>query len=492
MVTYVGAIDQGTTSTRFVIVDQTGTIVAKAQIEHQQILPKPGWVEHDAAEIWRNTERVIVAALDEAGLTAADLAGVGITNQRETTVVWDRGTGQPVANAIVWQDTRTADLCADLARSVGDEVARERTGLPFATYFAGPKVRWLLDSDDAVRRAAEQGSLAFGTIDSWLAFQLTGRHVTDVTNASRTMLMNLHTLDWDHDLCEAIGVPRSILPEINPSMVAYGPCTGVLAGTSLRALLGDQQAGMIGQAAFNVGDTKCTYGTGAFLLANTGTQPVASTAGLLTTVAYQRAGEPATYALEGSIAVAGSSVQWFRDNLGLIEESKEIEALASLVPNNGDVYFVPAFSGLFAPRWRPDARGVFAGLTRFTNKSHLARAILEATAFQVKDVLAAMQTDTGSALTDLRVDGGMVNNKLLMQFQADILAMDVVVPQQIETTVVGAAYGAGLDAGVWGDPTEIRNHWGESHRFTPHLSAKQVAELDAGWSKAIDRSLNWV
>ncbi|KAA3637176.1 MAG: glycerol kinase [Armatimonadetes bacterium] len=492
MTTYVGSIDQGTTSSRFVVIDQTGSIIAKAQTEHQQILPQPGWVEHDASEIWRNTEWTISTALDEAGLTPSDLAGVGITNQRETSVVWNRETGRPVANAIVWQDTRTADLCAKIGQELGDGFLRRRTGLPAATYFSGPKVRWLLDSDDEIRNAAERGDLAFGTIDSWLAFKLTGRHVTDVTNASRTMLMNLETLDWDDDLCRAIGVPRSMLPDIKPSIADYGPCTGVLEGTRLRTIVGDQHAAMIGQAAFGVGDTKCTYGTGAFLLTNTGTQTVASTAGLLTTVAYQRAGQPARYALEGSIAIAGSSVQWLRDNLGLIERSEDIEALASMVPDNGDVYFVPAFSGLFAPRWRPDARGVIAGMTRFTNKSHFARAVLEATAFQVKDVLNAMRNDTGSELTDLRVDGGMVANRLLMQFQADILAMDVVVPEQIETTVVGAAYGAGIDAGVWADADEVRSHWRESHRFTPQLTSDRVAQLDAGWSKAVARSLDWV
>ncbi|MCZ7532437.1 MAG: glycerol kinase GlpK [Acidimicrobiia bacterium] len=492
MTAYVGAIDQGTTSSRFVIIDRTGLIVAKAQTEHQQILPQPGWVEHDASEIWRNTEWAISTALDEAGLTPVDLAGVGITNQRETSVVWNRGTGRPVANAIVWQDTRTADLCAEIGHQLGEGFLRRRTGLPAATYFSGPKVRWLLDSDDEIRREAQRGGLAFGTIDSWLAFNLTGRHVTDVTNASRTMLMNLETLDWDHELCEAIGIPPSMLPDIEPSITDYGSCSGVLEGTRLRTILGDQHAAMIGQAAFSVGDTKCTYGTGAFLLANTGVLPVASTAGLLTTVAYQRVGQPARYALEGSVAVAGSSVQWLRDNLDLIEHSEDIEALASLVPDNGDVYFVPAFSGLFAPRWRPDARGVIAGMTRFTNKSHLARAVLEATAFQVKDVLNAMRSDLGSELTELRVDGGMVANTLLMQFQADILRMDVVIPRQIETTVVGAAYGAGIDAGVWADEDELRSHWQESHRYTPQLGDERVAELDAGWSKAIERSLDWV
>jgi glycerol kinase len=489
---YVGAIDQGTTSSRFLIIDAAGTVVGKAQREHKQILLKPGWVEHDASEIWRNTEWVISTALDEAGLVPSDLAGVGITNQRETTVVWDRATGRPVSNAIVWQDTRTAELCVEIADRVGEGHLRRRTGLPAATYFSGPKVRWILDNDPNLAQAAKRGELAFGTIDSWIAWNLIGRHVTDVTNASRTMLMDLHALEWDEGLCDAIGVPMSMLPKIEPSMVDFGPCSGVLAGTHLRTILGDQHAAMVGQAAFGVGDTKCTYGTGAFLLTNTGTEVVASTAGLLSTVAYQRAGEAAIYALEGSVAVAGSSVQWLRDNLGLIKHANDIEELASRVDDNGDVYFVPAFSGLFAPRWRPDARGVLVGLTRFTNKSHLARAVLEATAFQVKDVLDAMRDDTATVLTDLRVDGGMVANSLLMQFQADILGIDVVVPAQIETTAFGAAYGAGIDAGVWAGAEDVRSHWKESLRYEPLFGDQRRDALAASWSKAVDRSLDWV
>jgi glycerol kinase len=489
---YVGAIDQGTTSSRFLIVDASGAVIGKAQREHEQILPRPGWVEHDASEIWRNTEWVVSTALDEAGLVPSDLAGVGITNQRETAVVWNRVTGRPVSNAIVWQDTRTAELCAEIADQLGEGYLRRQTGLPSATYFSGPKVRWILDNDPSLAEAAKRGELAFGTIDSWIAWNLTGRHVTDVTNASRTMLMDLHALAWDEGLCEAIGVPMSMLPTIEPSIVDFGPCSGVLAGTHLRTILGDQHAAMVGQAAFGVGDTKCTYGTGAFLLTNTGTEVVASTAGLLSTVAFQRAGQPAAYALEGSVAVAGSSVQWLRDNFGLIENANDIEELASRVEDNGDVYFVPAFSGLFAPRWRPDARGVLTGMTRFTNKSHLARAVLEATAFQVKDVLNAMHDDTGVTLTDLRVDGGMVANSLLMQFQADILGIDVVVPAQIETTAFGAAYGAGIDAGVWSGAEEIRSHWKEGLRYEPSLDDQRRDALASGWSKAVDRSLGWV
>lgn len=488
---YVGAIDQGTTSSRFVVVDADGLLIAKAQVEHRQILPQPGWVEHDPDEIWRNTQQVIGQALQEAGIAASDLAGVGITNQRETSVVWSRSTGQPVANAIVWQDTRTADLCVAISDAIGEERLRETTGLTGATYFSGPKVRWLLDADAGLRSRAEKGELAFGTIDSWLAWKLTGRHVTDVTNASRTMLMDLRTLSWDEALCEAVGVPLSMLPDIQPSISDFGPCGGVLEGTRLCTMLGDQQAALVGQAAFLPGDAKCTYGTGAFLLLNTGTEPTASRSGLLTTVAYQQAGHDARYALEGSVAVAGSSVQWLRDNLKMFDEAGEVEAVARSVPDNGDVYFVPAFSGLFAPHWRPDARGVLAGMTRYTNRGHIARAVLEATAFQVKDLIDAMRIDTGSDMRELRVDGGMVGNALLMQFQADIIGMDVVVPAVTETTVLGAAYGAGIDAGVWDGPQDVGNRWREQTRYTPAMPPAEVERLSVGWSKALERSLNW-
>lgn len=488
---FVGAIDQGTTSSRFVVVDAEGTFVAKAQVEHEQILPQPGWVEHDPAEIWENTQRVIGTALRDAGLAASDLAGVGITNQRETTVVWDRSTGDPVANAIVWQDTRTADLCAAISSDIGDERLRMTTGLPAATYFSGPKIRWLLDSDPDLRSRAMNGELAFGTIDSWLAWKLTGRHVTDVTNASRTMLMDLGALAWDAALCDAVGVPPSMLPDIEPSISDFGACRGVLEGTHLRTMLGDQQAALVGQAAFEPGDAKCTYGTGAFLLVNTGTEPTASDSGLLTTVAYQRSGGAARYALEGSVAVAGSAVQWLRDNLKMFDDAPEIEAIAASVPDNGDVYFVPAFSGLFAPHWRPDARGVLVGMTRYTDRGHIARAVLEATAFQVKDLLDAMRTDTGSDMRELRVDGGMVENGLLMQFQADILGLEVVVPAVTETTVLGAAYGAGIDAGLWDGPEDVAKQWREQTRFTPTMATDEVDRLSTGWSKALERSLNW-
>jgi glycerol kinase len=490
-VEYVGAIDQGTTSSRFVVVDSEGRFVAKAQVEHEQILPKPGWVEHDPAEIWENTQRVVAEALSGLGITASDLAGVGITNQRETTVVWDRSTGEPVANAIVWQDTRTAALCTTISDEVGEERLRRTTGLPAATYFSGPKVRWLLDSDPDLRSRAVRGELAFGTIDSWLAWKLTGRHVTDVTNASRTMLMDLKTLSWDPALCDAVGVPVAMLPDIEPSISDFGPCTGVLEGTNLRAMLGDQQAALVGQAAFEPGDAKCTYGTGAFLLVNTGTEPVESRSGLLTTVAYQQAGRDPRYALEGAVAVAGSAVQWLRDNLKMFDEASEIEGIAASVSDNGDVYFVPAFSGLFAPHWRPDARGILAGMTRYTDRGHIARAVLEATAFQVKDLLDAMRIDTGSDMRELRVDGGMVENRLLMQFQADIVGLDVVVPEITETTVLGAAYGAGIDAGLWDGPQDVSRRWREQTRYEPAMAATEVERLSTGWSKALDRSLNW-
>lgn len=489
---YVGAIDQGTTSTRFVIVDGDGLFVSMARKEHAQILPAPGWVEHRPSEILANTVEVIGEALATAGISASDLSGVGITNQRETTVIWDRATGEAVANAIVWQDTRTADLTRSLVSSYGAEKFREKTGLPPATYFAGPKIRWILDQDPDLARRAVDGDLAFGTIDSWLAWHLTGRHVTDVTNASRTMLMDLRTLAWDAELCDAVGVPEALLPEILPSIGDVGPCVGVLEGTRLTTILGDQHAALFGQAAFGVGDTKATYGTGAFLLSNTGTTIVHSSSGLLTTVAYQIDGEPPVYALEGSVAIAGSAVQWLRDNLGLISSADEIEALALSVPDNGDVYFVPAFSGLFAPHWRDDARGVLVGLTRYSNKGHIARSVLEATAFQTKDVLDAMVTDVGGELHELRVDGGMAANATLLQFQADILGMDVVVPSVTETTVLGAAFGAGIAAGVWADCSDVARHWREEVRYEPAMEKDVRDGLLRGWDKAIQRSLNWV
>ena len=491
MTEFVGAIDQGTSSTRFMIFDETGRAVAMAQDEHEQIFPRPGWVEHDPNEIWAKTERVIGSALDRAGMAASDLAAVGMTNQRETTVVWDRDSEEPVANAIVWQDTRTADLCEALGGDVGPSRFRKKTGLPLATYFSGPKIRWLLDELDLNDRA-RRGELAFGTIDSWLTWKLTGRHVTDVTNASRTMLMDLATTSWDSDVCLEIGVPTHMLPEILPSIGHIATCEGILDGVPLRAILGDQQAALFGQACFQPGEAKNTYGTGNFMLMNTGTEPVPSDAGLLSTVAYSIEGERTVYALEGSVAVTGSLIQWLRDNIGLIASAEEVEELASSVEDNGDVYFVPAFSGLFAPHWRPDARGVIVGLTRFANKGHIARAALEAAAYQSADVLEAMTADSGVELSQLRVDGGMTANDTLMQFQSDLLGVDVVRPVVTETTALGAAYGAGLATGLWPDLDAIQAMWAEDRRWSPTIDDAERHRLRHRWGAAVERSLGWV
>jgi glycerol kinase len=488
MADLVGAIDQGTTSTRFIVFDGEGRIVAAAQKEHRQIFPRPGWVEHDPMEIWANTSEVVGAALGSAGMTSRDLAAVGIANQRETVVVWDRNTGSPVANAIVWQDTRTAGLCDELSSDA--DLFRTRTGLPIATYFSGPKLRWLLDSEGLTARATA-GELAAGTVDSWLAWKLTGRHVTDVTNASRTLLFDLATCDWAEDLASAVGVPMEILPDVTDSVGEIGACGGLLEGVPLTAILGDQQAALFGQVCFEPGEAKNTYGTGNFMLMNTGREAVASKSGLLTTVGYRVAGDDAVYALEGSIAVTGSLVQWLRDNLGIIDSAADVEALARGVEDNGDVYFVPAFSGLFAPHWRPDARGVIVGLTRYANRGHLARAALEATAYQTRDVLEAMTRDSGVELTELRVDGGMTANDLLMQFQADILEVDVVRPEVVETTALGAAYAAGLAVGVWTDQDEVRNLWREGRRWHPEMSSGDRDRLVSRWREAVSRSLGW-
>ena len=490
MADFVGAIDQGTTSSRFAVIDHAGIIVAMVRREHGQIYPQPGWVEHDGTEIWANTELVIAEALEEAGITAADLAAVGITNQRETTLLWDRATMQPVANAVVWQDTRTAALVRDLGGSEGPGRFRRSTGLPLATYFAGPKIRWLLDHDPGLVVRAEAGDLAFGTMDTWIAANLTGEHITDVTNASRTMLMNIVSLDWDDDLLSAIGVPRQLLPTIVSSSQILGECRGSLAGVPLAGILGDQQAALFGQAAFRAGDAKNTYGTGCFMLVNTGEEVVASHHGLLTTVAYRIGSEPAQYALEGSVAIAGAGVQWLRDNLGLIDDAAEIESLAA--EDNGGVYFVPAFSGLFAPYWRDDARGVFTGLTRYVDRSHIARAVLESTAFQTRDVLDAMEADSGVHLTSLKVDGGMVVNNTLMQFQADLLDVPVVRPRITETTVLGAAYSAGLATGFWDSTDELAEHWAEEQRFDPQMDSSTRDGLYSDWKRAIDKSMGWV
>lgn len=491
----VGAIDQGTTSTRFMIFNRDGQALASAQREFRQIMPRPGWVEHDPLEIWETVQAAAEEALDEAGLLPSDLAAVGIANQRETTLMWERDTGRPLANAIVWQDTRTDRICSELAGEGGMDRFRERTGLPLSTYFAGPKAVWLLDNAPGAAQAAASGEALLGTIDSWLMWNLTGgaeggRHVTDVTNASRTLLMNLRTLDWDDELLEVMGIPRSLMAEIVPSAGRMGTARGVLEGVPVSAMLGDQHAALFGQAAFAPGEAKNTYGTGCFLLMNTGPEIIPSTAGCLTTVAYQIAGRPAAYALEGSVAIAGALVQWLRDNLGIISSAAEVEELAA--EDNGGVFFAPAFSGLFAPHWRSDARGVIAGLTRFAHRGHIARAALEAVAYQTREVLDAMRADSGAELTELKADGGMVVNELLMQFQSDILDAPVVRPAVSETTALGAAYGAGLAEGFWSDEDELRANWREFRRWTPQMSAADRETLYAGWRKAVQRTLDWV
>ncbi|MFJ2838615.1 MULTISPECIES: glycerol kinase GlpK [Nocardia] len=495
---YVAAIDQGTTSSRCIVFDRQGRIVGTAQREHRQIFPKPGWVEHDPAEVWRNTEWVLGAALGNAGCSAGDLAAIGITNQRETTVVWDRATGAPVYNAIVWQDTRTDQLCAELAGDQGPQRYAERTGLPLSTYFAGPKLRWILDNVAGVRARAEAGDLCFGTMDSWVLWKLTGEHLTDVTNASRTMLMDLRTLQWDSAICAEFDIPMSLLPRIRSSSEVYAEITaGPFAGAPVAGILGDQQAATFGQACLSPGEAKNTYGTGNFMLLNTGTTPVISKHGLLTTACYQLGDQPAVYALEGSIAVTGSLVQWLRDNLGIISSAEEVEPLARSVEDNGGAYFVPAFSGLFAPRWRPDARGVIAGLTRFVTKAHLARAALESTAFQTREVVDAMRADAGAQqldleLTTLKVDGGMTGNDLLMQFQSDILDVPVVRPVVRETTALGAAYAAGLAVGYWSGLDDLRANWTADHTWTPTMSEDERILRYAEWNKAVERTYGWV
>ena len=495
---YIGAIDQGTTSSRFIVFDGHGAIVAVAQREHAQIYPHPGWVEHDPAEIWRNTEAVIGEALARGGLRAADLAAVGITNQRETTMLWDRNSGAPLANALVWQDTRTADLVAAYSRNGGQSRFRAQTGLPLATYFSSLKLKWLLENVAGAREQARAGNALFGTMDSWVLWNLTGGpdgglHLTDVTNASRTQLMNLQSLEWDDELLAAFDVPRSVLPRIAPSSASYGVAKiGPLAGVPIAGILGDQQAALVGQTCFEPGEAKNTYGTGCFMLMNLGVQPVPSTCGLVTTVAYQLGNEPPRYALEGSIAIGGALVQWLRDNLGLIAKSSEIEALARQVDDNGDVYIVPAFSGLFAPYWQDTARGVITGLTRYANRSHIARAALEAVAYQTRDVVEAMEKDSGVPIKELRVDGGMVANELLMQFQADQLGVPVVRPKVTETTALGAAYAAGLAVGYWSSPEELVRHWGVERRWQPAMAQDERRKLYAAWQKAVRRSFDWV
>jgi glycerol kinase len=498
MPSYIGAIDQGTTSTRFIVYDRSGNTVATAQKEHEQIYPQPGWVEHDAGEIWLRTTEVIDAALKEAGLTAADLAAIGITNQRETVVVWDRKTGQPVSNALVWQDTRVADYVAELAQDGGQYRFQAKTGLPLATYFSAAKARWILQNVPGVREQAEAGDVLFGTVDSFLVWKLTGgpeggAHVTDVTNASRTQLMDLHALDWDEELLGIFGIPRAMLPAIRSSSEIYGNITVTrAAGVPIAGILGDQQAALVGQACYRPGEAKNTYGTGCFLLMNTGDKPVKSDYGLLTTLAYKFGDEPAQYALEGSIAITGALVQWLRDNLNLIQTSAEIESLARTEPDNGGVYFVPAFSGLYAPYWKDSARGVIVGLTRYANKGHLARAVLEATAFQTREVVEAMEKDSGIPLDVLRVDGGMVANELLMQFQADLLNRPVVRPQVMETTALGAAYAAGLAVGFFQNIEELRAQWGVNQTWTPSADESNREAQYTLWKKAVTRSFDWL
>ena len=489
---YIGAIDQGTTSTRFIVFDRDGRQIAVAQREHRQIYPSPGRVEHDALEIWRNTQGVIAEAIAGAGLKPSDLAAIGVTNQRETTVLWDRRSGAPLANAIVWQDTRVDTMVAEFARTGGQDRFRAKTGLPLASYFSGLKLRWLLENVPGARAKAEAGDALFGTIDSWLLWNLTGEHLTDVTNASRTQLMDLAALDWDDGMLAEFGIPRAVLPRIVSSSEVYGEARGELGGVKVAGVLGDQQAALVGQTCFQPGEAKNTYGTGCFLLMNTGETPVQSTAGLVTTVAYRFGQAKPCYALEGSIAISGALVQWLRDNLGLIKSSNEIEELARSVEDNGDVYIVPAFSGLYAPYWQMSARGVVAGLTRFANKGHLARAALEATAYQTKEVLDAMTQDSGIAIAELRADGGMVGNDLLMQFQADLLDVPVVRPNVAETTALGAAYAAGLAVGVWPSLDALAGNWQIDRRWHPAMAADRRVRLFASWKKAVRRSFDWI
>lgn len=498
MASYIGAIDQGTTSSRFIVFDHAGRIVSLAQSEHEQVYPKPGWVEHDPEEIWRRTQSVIQEAMEARDLRPEDLVAIGITNQRETTVVWDKRTGKPIYNAIVWQDTRVAPMVAEFAARGGQDRYRVQTGLPLATYFSGLKIRWILENVSGARAKADAGELLFGNIDTFLIWHLTGGsqggvHVTDVTNASRTQLINLATLEWDREILNDFGIPIQIVPEIVSSSEVYGTAhLASVSGVAIAGDLGDQQAALVGQACFKPGEAKNTYGTGCFMLMNTGEKAVLSKFGLLTTLAYKFGANPACFALEGSIAITGALVQWLRDNLGLIEKSSDIEALARTVDDNGGAYFVPAFSGLYAPYWKDDARGVIAGLTRYVNKGHIARAVLEATAFQVRDVFDAMAKDSGIMLDVLRTDGGMVMNDLLMQFQADILAKPVVRPMVKETTALGAAYAAGLAVGFFKDTDELAANWAVDQRWDPQMDEESREQLYRFWKKAVTRSFDWV
>ena len=497
MAKYSAAVDQGTTSTRFMIFDHAGKIVGIDQKEHEQIYPKPGWVEHNPMEIWERTQEVIAGALKKSSVDPKDIAAVGVTNQRETTVVWEKATGKPVYNAIVWQDTRTDTICNDLAKDGGQDRFRPKVGLPLATYFSGPKIKWVLDNVEGARAKAEKGDLLFGNIYTLVIWNLTGGpkggvHVTDVSNASRTMLMNLETLDWDPEILKIMGVPRAMLPAVKASSEVYGNAVGALAGIPVAGDLGDQQAALFGQTCFSMGEAKNTYGTGCFMLLNTGNKAVQSKNGLLTTLGYKIGSEKAVYALEGSIAITGALVQWLRDNLGLIEKSADVEALAKSVEDNGGIYFVPAFSGLFAPYWKSDARGAIVGMTRYVTRGHIARAALEATAFQTREVLDAMNKDSGVNLTALKVDGGMVFNDTLMQFQADILGVPVIRPTVAETTALGATYAAGLAVGFWKEVEDLRANWGKDHEWHPKMDASHRDTQHKNWLKAVTRTFDWV
>jgi glycerol kinase len=499
MAKYAAALDQGTTSTRCMIFDHGGQVVSVAQKEHEQIYPRPGWVEHDPNEIWERSQEVLEEALQQADASADDIAGLGITNQRETAVVWDRNTGEPVMNAIVWQDTRTDRIVDELSRDGGQDRFREQTGLPLATYFSGPKVRWMLENVDGLRDRADSGDLMFGNVDTWCIWNLTGGtdgglHITDVSNASRTLLMDLRTLDWDDDICSAIGVPRSMLPEIRPSSGVYGEVAvdGGFRGVQIAGDLGDQQAATFGQTCFDVGQAKNTYGTGNFLLLNTGTELVQSKSGLITTAGYKIGDQDPIYCLEGSIAITGALVQWLRDNLKMIKAAPEVEELAQTVEDNGGCYIVPAFSGLFAPYWKSNARGVMAGLTRYVNAGHIARATLEATAYQSREVVEAMNADSGVELESLKVDGGMVANDLLMQFQADLLGVPVIRPAVAETTALGAGYAAGLATGFWNEIDDLRENWVEDKRWEPKMDSAQRDEYYKYWKKAVTRTFDWL
>jgi len=496
---YIIAIDQGTTSSRAIVFDRGGSIVSTGQLEHEQIFPRAGWVEHDPQEIWRNTRQVIGQALSQANITRHNIAAIGITNQRETAVVWDKTTGEPVYNAIVWQDTRTQGIVDRLAKDGGVERFKDIVGLPLATYFAGTKIMWILENVEGARQKAEAGDLLFGTTDSWVLWNLTGGvnggvHATDVTNASRTLFMDLETLQWRQDILDVMGIPASMLPEIRSSSEVYGTAepNSLLREVPIAGILGDQQAATFGQAAFDKGEAKNTYGTGNFLIFNTGEDIIRSKNGLLTTLGYKLGDAKPHYALEGSIAVTGSLVQWLRDNLGVISSASEIEALAASVDDNGGAYFVPAFSGLFAPYWRSDARGALVGLTRYVNKGHIARAVLEATAFQTREVLDAVNADSGVPLTELKVDGGMIANNLLMQFQADIIGVPVIRPVVAETTALGAAYAAGLAVGFWSDLDDLRKNWQEDSRWTPQMDRAEADRLLRNWKKAVTKTFDWV